>query len=101
MLNNVILELSINLSILDVAMHCEESFYLVSIMFWPNSTPWEMHRKFSAMSCSSSVGMLCKVMQHVIICHSTFGFQYSAGPQTMAKLFTIVNAYKMVSSSNK
>jgi hypothetical protein len=81
MLNKIIFQLSMYLSVLDGSA----------------GSQLEIYRKFSlSLSRSSSMILLCKVMQH-----TESYVHYLAGPQTMAKLFTIVNAYKMVSSSNK
>ena len=74
MSNKIIFKLSMNLSVLDASMCCEESLYLVCIVFGSTISSFEMYRKFAGISRSASMIMLCKMMQNVIIFHRTCGF---------------------------
>jgi hypothetical protein len=75
-------------------MGLEEGLDHVAIMCWfYKITIGDVPASFSGMSRSSSMIMLCKMMQDLIICQSTFGFQYSAWSLIMPNLFCTPKAH--------
>jgi hypothetical protein len=76
MLNIVVLHLSVNLSVLDAVR--EISILCLHHVLAQQDPHWTCTKSsLPYMSRPSSVIMLCKMMQHVIIFHMNLGFQYS------------------------